>query len=156
MEAQWNQTHGHNGTTLVIANFAAGTLIISTSRSQFLGKVLPVIPDLMALKKRVKRVDGRGYELSVYVNWGIDEGVFLIVERVHLRLGGPSADGSCIAGVIMYGSAAELCVGVWSICVGVMLSLQLERVLLLTGSSVDCASMAIGISCVSRQHKCAD
>ena len=73
-----------------------------------------------------------------WLNWDMEEEVFLNAERVRL-LGGPSAVVSCTAGARVSRLAVSLSAEGWSACVGVMLSVALERVFLLSGSSSDCA-----------------
>ena len=69
-------------------------------------------------------------------------------------LGGPSAGEPCGLSVMAGGAAVELWIGVLIAWVGAMLSLWLERVLLLTGSSEDCVCVAFVVICVLGQLPC--
>ena len=80
----------------------------------------------------------------------MEEGVFLNAERVRL-LGGPSVVLSCTAGARVSRLAVGPSVEGWSFCVGVMLCVELERVLLLSGSSRECISMSFATCCVPGQ-----
>eukprot|EP00983_Pelagomonas_calceolata_P025341 794907-Pelagomonas_calceolata.AAC.1 len=84
----------------------------------------------------------------------MEEGVFLNAERVRL-LGGPPAGVSCEARIRVSGLTVDLCAEGWSAIEGVMLSVELERVLLLSGSSWNCNSMAFATCCVPGQFVCA-
>ena len=85
-----------------------------------------------------------------WLNRDMEEGVFLNTERVRL-LGGPSATLSCMARARVSRLAVGPSAEGWSAFVGLMLSVELERVLLLSGSSRDCISMAFATCCVPGQ-----